>query len=39
MIKLGSRTDLLLPAGDARDLRVHVGDRVRGGSTVLLYFR
>ena len=33
MIRFGSRTDLLVPAGTA--LRVKVGDRVRGGETVM----
>jgi phosphatidylserine decarboxylase len=36
MIKFGSRTDVLLPAGLAMELRVRVGDKVKGGSTVLL---
>ncbi|HMF13921.1 MAG TPA: phosphatidylserine decarboxylase [Gemmataceae bacterium] len=36
MIKFGSRTDLLLPIDLGRELLVKVGDRVRGGSTVLL---
>jgi phosphatidylserine decarboxylase len=36
MIKLGSRTDLLLPAGQAREVCVKVGDKVRGGATILL---
>jgi phosphatidylserine decarboxylase len=35
MIKFGSRTDLLLPVG-AGEVRVKVGDKVRGGSSVLL---
>lgn len=35
MIKLGSRTDLLLPAGAAAEVLVKVGDKVRGGATVL----
>ncbi len=39
MIKLGSRTDVLIPAGEAVDVRVKVGDMVQGGSTVLLTFR
>jgi phosphatidylserine decarboxylase len=39
MIKFGSRTDVLLPAGDAVEVCVRVGDRVRGGSTVLLRVR
>jgi phosphatidylserine decarboxylase len=38
MIKFGSRTDLLLSAGEAMEMRVRVGDKVRGGSTVLLRF-
>jgi phosphatidylserine decarboxylase len=36
MIKLGSRTDLLIPAGSASEVCVKVGDKVAGGSTVLL---
>jgi phosphatidylserine decarboxylase len=36
MIKLGSRTDVLLPAGQAREVCVKVGDKVQGGATVLL---
>jgi phosphatidylserine decarboxylase len=36
MIKLGSRTDLLVPAGQAREVCVKVGDKVRGGATILL---
>ena len=36
MIKFGSRTDLLLPVAVVADLRVKVGDSVRGGSTVVL---
>ncbi len=36
MIKLGSRTDVLLPPGPGVDILVKVGDKVRGGSTVLL---
>jgi phosphatidylserine decarboxylase len=36
MIKFGSRTDLLLPIDLGRELLVKVGDRVKGGSTVLL---
>jgi phosphatidylserine decarboxylase len=39
MIKFGSRTDLLLPAGDSVDVTVKVGDKVRGGLTVLLRLR
>ena len=33
LIRFGSRTDLLVPAGT--ELRVQVGDRVRGGETVM----
>ena len=33
MIRFGSRTDLLVPTGP--ELRVKVGDRVRGGETVM----
>jgi phosphatidylserine decarboxylase len=36
MIKFGSRTDLLLPAGDTVDVKVKVGDKVKGGLTVLM---
>jgi phosphatidylserine decarboxylase len=39
MIKFGSRTDLLLPADTALDVRVKVGDKVHGGSTVLARFQ
>jgi phosphatidylserine decarboxylase len=38
MIKFGSRAEVLLAANQALDVRVKVGDRVRGGSTVLLCF-
>jgi phosphatidylserine decarboxylase len=36
MIKLGSRTDLLIPPGPGVEILVKVGDKVRGGSTVLM---
>ena len=39
MIKFGSRTEVLLPAGEALDVHVKVGDKVHGGSTVLLRFK
>jgi phosphatidylserine decarboxylase len=39
MIKFGSRTDVLIPAGDSIDLKIKVGDPVKGGATVLLQFR
>ncbi|MFO0837566.1 MAG: phosphatidylserine decarboxylase [Phycisphaerae bacterium] len=35
MIKLGSRTELILPPGERWSVRVRVGDRVKGGLTVL----
>lgn len=39
MIKLGSRTDVLIPAGSAQEIRVKVGDKVAGGSTILLTWK
>lgn len=36
MIKFGSRTDLLLPAGEAKEVLVKVGDKVKGANTILL---
>jgi phosphatidylserine decarboxylase len=39
MIKFGSRTEVLVPADDAFDVRVRVGDAVKGGATVLLQYR
>jgi phosphatidylserine decarboxylase len=39
MIKLGSRTDVLMPTGEPMEVLVKVGDAVRGGATVLLRFR
>jgi phosphatidylserine decarboxylase len=36
MIKFGSRTDVLIPAGQAREVCVKVGDKVQGGTTILL---
>lgn len=38
MIKLGSRTDVLIPAGSAREICVQAGDLVLGASTVLVKF-
>jgi phosphatidylserine decarboxylase len=38
MIKFGSRTDVLLATNEKIDVKVKVGDKVRGGSTVLLRF-
>lgn len=39
MIKLGSRTELVAPADPRWELCVKVGDRVRGGSTILAKLR
>jgi phosphatidylserine decarboxylase len=38
MIKFGSRTEVLIPIGDAPDVQVKVGDKVHGGATILLRF-
>ena len=38
MIKFGSRTDLLIPADNSIDVKVKVGDQVKGASTVLVRF-
>jgi phosphatidylserine decarboxylase len=35
MIKFGSRTELYLPAGSGAEVRVRVGDKVKGGESVL----
>jgi phosphatidylserine decarboxylase len=35
MIKFGSRTDLMIPAASVANIHVKVGDKVRGGATVL----
>jgi hypothetical protein len=39
MIKFGSRTDVLLPAGETLEVCVKVGDHVAGGTTSLLRFK
>jgi phosphatidylserine decarboxylase len=39
MIKLGSRTDVLMPAGEPMEVLVKAGDKVKGGATILLRFR
>jgi phosphatidylserine decarboxylase len=39
MIKFGSRTEVLVPAGAAVEVQVKVGDKVKGGATVLLRFQ
>ena len=36
MIKLGSRTDVLIPAGQAKETCVKVGDKVQGGASILI---
>jgi phosphatidylserine decarboxylase len=38
MIKFGSRTEVYVPVGEA-EATVKVGDRVYGGSTILLQFK
>ncbi len=35
MIKFGSRTELFLPIASVREVKVQVGDTVRGGETIL----
>jgi phosphatidylserine decarboxylase len=35
MIKLGSRTELVLPRESGLVVRVRIGDKVRAGSTVM----
>jgi phosphatidylserine decarboxylase len=39
MIKFGSRTDVLIPPTDPVDVLVKVGDKVKGGSSILLRFK
>lgn len=36
MIKFGSRTDVYIPAEETINVQVQVGDKVKGGSTILL---
>jgi hypothetical protein len=38
MIKFGSRTELYLPADVPIEVAVRVGQKVKGGATVLLRF-
>jgi phosphatidylserine decarboxylase len=38
MIKLGSRTDVLVPAESQPQVAVKIGDKVKGGSTILMTF-
>lgn len=39
MIKLGSRTELIVPAASDLEIVVRVGDKVHGGSTILARYR
>jgi phosphatidylserine decarboxylase len=39
MIKFGSRTEVLIPATEPVDVLVKVGDKVKGGSTILARFK
>jgi len=39
MIKFGSRTEVLIPTGDSAEVLVKVGDKVYGGTTILLRFK
>jgi phosphatidylserine decarboxylase len=39
MIKFGSRTELLVPAGESLDVLVKVGDKVKGACTALARWR
>lgn len=39
MIKLGSRTELILPDGDGLSVEVEVGQRVKAGSSVMARYR
>jgi phosphatidylserine decarboxylase len=39
MIKLGSRTELLVPSNDSLEVVAHLGDKVCAGSTVLARYR
>jgi phosphatidylserine decarboxylase len=36
MIKFGSRTDVYIPTDESMEVNVKVGDKVKGGSTILL---
>lgn len=38
MIKFGSRTEVYLPVGEALEVLVKPGDKVKGGNTILLRF-
>jgi phosphatidylserine decarboxylase len=39
MIKFGSRTEVLMPVGEAAEILVKVGDKVKGGASILLRFK
>ena len=38
MIKLGSRTELLMPAEEGLEIRVRLGDKVKAGSSILAQY-
>jgi len=39
MIKFGSRTEVLLPANEVQEVQVKVGDKAKGGKTILMRLR
>lgn len=39
MIKLGSRTELVMPSEDGMEIRVQLGDKVKAGSSILAVYR
>jgi phosphatidylserine decarboxylase len=39
MIKLGSRTELIVPEADGLKIEVHVGQKVRAGTTVMVRYQ
>jgi phosphatidylserine decarboxylase len=39
MIKLGSRTELVLPREPGLEILVHMGDRVQAGSTIIAQYK
>ena len=39
MIKLGSRTELILPAEDGLEVKVRVGQKVKAGTTVIAMYQ
>jgi len=38
MIKFGSRTELFLPVNDKADIKINVGDKVTGGTSILVEY-